>query len=273
MTAYVIDTETTGLIPPIEVTEVAYQQIEWECISSGLQALLEGSNVFDILSVVFEQDIDYNKDLSVYSKNGFTGRFKPSKPIEKKAAELTGITNELVKDCPPSSSFKLPEMTYFIAHNAIFDYGVLGKPDVKRICTKEIAQNIFANLKKDGLKNNKLSSLIEFFYPNEAEELLRTSHGALQDIKLVYLLLLKVAERLPKADSFEYLLKYCSQGTPDEKPAKISDKRFTEVAGEWYIMFGKYKGYELKKVPKDYLRWLAEATQFELEKELLRKYL
>jgi len=265
-TAYIIDSETTGLVPPIEATEVAYQQISWECVSSGLTSLKEGYSPLDILEVVFPTN-------NYVDETGFVGCFKPSKPIEKKAAELTGITDFLVKDCPPSSSFKLPKMDYFIAHNAVFDWGVLGKPDVKRICTKEIAQSIFADGKKDGLKNNKLSSLIEFFYPEEAEQLLATSHGALQDIKLVYLVLLKIAERLPKCDSFEYLLRYCSQDTKEDKPATISEKRFKEVANEWYIMFGKHKGVELKKVPKDYLRWLLDATQFPLEKELLRKFL
>jgi len=265
-TAYIIDSETTGLVPPIEVTEVAYQQISWECVSSGLTSLREGYSPFNILEVVFPTN-------NYVDETGFVGRFKPSVPITAKAKELTGITEEMLVNCPPSSSFKLPKMDYFIAHNCIYDWGVLGKPEVKRICTKEIAQSIFADCKKDGLKNNKLSSLVEFFYPEEAEQLLAASHGALQDIKLVYLLLLKIAERLPKCDSFEYLLRYCSQGTKEDKPATISGKRFKEVAGEWYIMFGKHKGYELKKVPKDYLRWLLDATQFPLEKELIKRYL
>ena len=268
MTAYIIDTETTGLIPPIEVTEVAYQKISWDCITSGLASLKEGYSPFDILEVVFPTS-------NYIDETVFVGRFKPSKPIEKKAAELTGITDFLVKDCPPSSSFKLPEMTYMIAHHCVFDWGVLGKPDVKRICTKEIAQNIFAEHKKKGLKNNKLSSLIEFFYPEEAEQLLETSHGALQDIKLVYLLLLKIAYKLPKADSFEYLLRYCSQGSaePVAKEKKINPKRFEEIAGSWYIMFGQHKGNELKYVPNSYLRWLHNAVNCELEKELIGRFI
>lgn len=266
--AYIIDVESTGLIPPIEVTEVAYQQITWDCISSGLTSLKEGYSPFDILEVVFPTS-------NYVDETAFVGRFKPSKPIEKKAAELTGITEEMLKDCPPSSSFKLPEMSYFIAHNAVYDWGVLGRPDVKRICTKEIAQNIFAEHKKKGLKNNKLSSLIEFFYPEEAEQLLATSHGALQDIKLVYLLLLKVADKLPKANSFEYLLRYCSQGNSEQaaKEKKISPKRFEEVDGRWYIMFGQHKDNELKYVPQSYLRWLHGAVNCELEKELIGRFI
>jgi exodeoxyribonuclease X len=266
MTAYIIDTETTGFKYPREVTEVAYQEITWNCISSGLTSLLEGYSPFDILNAVFQEE-------TANRRSYYLSRFKPNKKIEEGAAKITGITDELVKDCPPSSSLILPKMTYFIAHNAVFDYDVLGKPDVMRICTMEIAQNIFAAYKKDGLKNNKLGSLIEFFYPNESIELLATSHGALQDIKLVYLLLLKIAEKLPKADSFEYLLRYCSQGSAEEKPQSISDKRFKQLDNYWYIEFGKHKGTRLNDVPRSYLMWLHDVTQFALEKELIRKYL
>jgi exodeoxyribonuclease X len=271
MTAYIIDTETTGLMPPVEPTEIAYKLVTWKCISDGLEALKEGHSPFDILEAVFSSGGNSDFDTTV-----FVGRFKPSKPIEKKAAELTGITDFHVKDCPPSSSFILPKMAYFIAHNAVFDYGVLGKPDVKRVCTKEIAQNIFTKYKKDGLKNNKLSSLTEFFYPNEAETLLKTSHGALQDIKLVYLLLLKIADTLPKADSFDYLLRYCSQGTSSsnkQEQGVISQNRFKEVDGHYRIMFGKHKEVELRFVPTPYLRWLTEATTNAAEKELLLKHI
>ncbi len=243
MTAYIIDTETSGLTPPIEATEVAYQQIKHECITSGLASLQEGYSVFDILEAVFSK--------VEAEPSGFVGRFKPSKPIESKAAELTGITDELIKDCPPSSSFTLPEMKYFIAHNAVFDWGVLGRPNVKRICTKELSQQLFKHNKAYGLKNNKLSSLIEFFYPAEAEELLATSHCALQDIKLVYLLLLRIYEYVPESD-FESLASCCTQGGSTSSYSK----NFKQENGEWVITFGKHKGTMLKEVPKDYLRWV-----------------
>ena len=265
--AYIIDTETTGLRPPIEVTELAYQHISWDCIVNGLTAIEEGTTVNDLLTVVFAES----------QKDSFLGRFKPSKAIEAKAAELTGITNELVKNCPPSGAVKLPAINYFIAHNAVFDWRVLGKPEVKRVCTKEIAQNIFADCKKDGLANNKLSTLIGFFYPKEAEQLLKDSHGALQDIKLVYLLLLQIKKKLPKADSFAYLLRYCSQAEKTyeglDKAKAIPKTRFKEVNGTYCIMFGKHSGTPIKEVPKDYMRWVYDnATNSEEERELIRKF-
>ena len=90
----------------------------------------------------------------------------PGKPIPKKIVELTGITDEMVKDAPDIEKV-LPEFLEFVkdsvvvAHNASFDLGfirhncrVLGyKPDFTVIDTLELSRQMFSQLKRHRLND------------------------------------------------------------------------------------------------------------------------
>jgi exodeoxyribonuclease X len=103
VSAFIIDTETTGIIDP-EVIEFAYMP-------------LEGGHVTQ-------------------------QRYRPSKPITFGAMATHHICHEDLMDCEPSSQCRLPdEATHIIGHNVDFDWAALGKPaGVKRICTLAIAR-------------------------------------------------------------------------------------------------------------------------------------
>lgn len=89
MTAYIFDSETTGLNNP-ELVEAAWLQL--------------GA----VLAVTGE----------------FLQRYKPSKPIELGALATSHILDEELVECPPHDSFKLPEdATYLIGHNVDYDWG------------------------------------------------------------------------------------------------------------------------------------------------------
>lgn len=60
----------------------------------------------------------------------FTRLVRPTRPVPYKIEQLTGITEEMVKDAPPPGEVLTEFMTFvgdavFVAHNAQFDYGFL----------------------------------------------------------------------------------------------------------------------------------------------------
>jgi exodeoxyribonuclease X len=136
-----------------------------------------------------------------------------------------------------------------IGHNIAYDWRVFQKPDVKLICTKELAQLVYT--KKDGLANHKLTTLVEFLYKEEGKKLTLKAHGALLDCKLVYLVLLKIVRKLPQVKDWQDLVSLCSQGTRTyEESNKV-------IADMTILPMGKYGGRRFSEVPTDYLKWLA----------------
>lgn len=215
----IIDTETTGLKNP-KACEVAYIRLHPELSTFKLDGLVdfEGTDKF------------------------FNKRFNPGKPIELGASKITGIYDSDVRDCDPIDTFELPEHTFFIAHNAIFDHRVLGYPETTVICTKEIAQ-IALNGRED-LRNHKLSTLVEYLYPEDYKEMLVNSHGAMVDCILTAHVLRKLLDLMPHINSWEQLGKLCNQ--PKDFKTITLDK----------MPFGKYKNERFENIPKEYLVWL-----------------
>ena len=107
MRALIFDTETTGRVEP-ELIEAA-----WLAVS-------------DLRTLEVEEQ--------------FVQRYRPAKPIEMGAMAVHHILEEDLLESPPASSFRLPEDTgYLVGHSIDYDWGVIGKPDVKRI--SRIRQN------------------------------------------------------------------------------------------------------------------------------------
>jgi exodeoxyribonuclease X len=225
----ILDCETTGLVEPMPV-EIAYFKVD-DC------TLNKESRISDNFALECLSNVGY-----------FLQRFKPTKPIDPGASKVNGIYMKDLIDKPCITTFKFPSETeYMIGHNIGFDHRALGKPDVKLICTKELAQLVIT-----GQKNNKLVTLIEHLYPEYSEELLKTAHTALQDCKLTYLVLLKCLEQLPQIETWEQLSKLCSQGKKSYKELdKVKPKVTVTV-----MPFGTHKGKLLTEIPKSYLQWM-----------------
>jgi exodeoxyribonuclease X len=78
--------------------------------------------------------------------NPFVQRYNPEKPISLGALATHHIMDEELVDCPLAASFTLPEhVDYIIGHNVDFDWGVIGKPEVKRVCTLSLARKLWPN--------------------------------------------------------------------------------------------------------------------------------
>ena len=202
----ILDTETTGLIEPIEAIEVAWQEVVFE-----------------------EQHVDKTTKC-------FLQRFKPSKPIEFGALATSHILLSELLDCEPSSNFKLPEDTeYLIGHNIDYDWKVLGKPKVKRICTKAMATHLIPNI-----DSYSQSALLYYFHGEFAKPLLKEAHNALEDIKNNFRLL-KWLLNLVREDIYDI-----------EELWKFSERCRVPTV----MPFGKHKGELIKEIPSSYKQWL-----------------
>jgi exodeoxyribonuclease X len=235
MQVFIADTETTGLVDP-QACEIGWLHVQ-DTLTEFKQAVVTDP-------IAFLSDNSYF--LSVYEQ-----RFRPTKAIELQASKVTGIYMKDVLHCPSITTFEFPKsVKYMIGHNIAYDHRVFGKPDVKLICTKELAQLVFP--KDKGLKSHKLTTIIEWLYPEEGTTLVANAHGAVLDCKLVYLVLLKVLEKLPQVETWEQLASLCSQG-------KKSYEELNEPLAEMKeLPFGKYKGCKFSEVPRDYLVWLSK---------------
>lgn len=199
--ALILDTETTGTKDP-HATEIAWLEIDNLLMPTGQH---------------------------------FNARFNPQKPIEYGASKVTGIYDEDVAECPPHTSFVMPQTTYLIGHHISYDLSVLKNAgvdisNIKPICTCILARKFF-----DELPKFSLGALLTHFYPDDRQTYKMHAHGAYFDVLFTHKVLMALNERI-KADDFETLFLNCLPKT---------------------MPFGKHKGKEFKDISPDYKRWLA----------------
>jgi len=219
MAAIILDTETTGRLEPVLPIEIAYLS----------------------LSDPINLQITYH----------FEQRYNPAKPIETGAMATHHILDEELADCPPPSDFFLPYDTeYIIGHNIDYDWKVIGKPTVKRICTLALARKVWPST-----DSYSLSALIYFLATDrqKARDTLRSAHSALADVKFTHYLLRKILATRP-CQTWEELWNWSeSARIPETMP------------------FGKHKDVPIKNLPRDYIDWaLRNLTDMD---EYLRKAL
>lgn len=166
--------------------------------------------------------------------NPFVQRYNPGKPISLGALATHHIMDEELVDCPPASSFTLPEnLDYLIGHNVDFDWEVTGRPEVKRICTLALARSLWPEL-----DSHNQSALLYHLERNTARDQLRNAHSALIDVGICAVIL-------------DYICRQQNIKTIEELYAA------SEIARTPTVMpFGKHKGLPLSEVPADYKTWL-----------------
>lgn len=206
MKALILDTETTGLNEP-EVIELSYFWID---------------DKFERVSLT-QQDF-----------------FKPSKHIEWGAFATHHIIPADLEDCPPSSMCSLPKgVDFLIGHGVDYDWGVLGKPDIRRIDTLALAREVWPSL-----DSHKLSAL--YYYIKGANEStrkeLRAAHSAAADIRFCHVILGELIKEI-KATSLSHLY-----GLSEEA-------RIPKI-----MTFGKYKGCPVAEVNRGWAKWYRNQT-------------
>jgi exodeoxyribonuclease X len=203
VSAVILDTETTGLVEP------------------GLvEAAMLGFDSPGSLSAVAFQ---------------FAGRFNPGKPIEFGAMATHHITDEDVAGAPSSATFALPQgCQYIIGHNCDFDWQVIGRPNVKRICTLAFSRKFWPDC-----DSHQLGAMLLRLEGPRAVARLRDAHSAEADVAICATILAHVLAKLEYPKTWEDVWQACEL-------ARIPD----------LMTFGKHKGTKLKDVPRDYKDWL-----------------
>lgn len=209
MTALLFDTETTG-IKDSEIIEAAW--------------------------------LELSDPISLTVLSTFEQRYRPSKAIELGALATHHIYDEELSDCPPHTDFALPPQTrYIIGHNIDYDWGVAGKPPVKRICTLAIARHFFP-----ALDSHSQSALMYYFHRTEARERLRQAHSALADVQNCRHILRHLIAQATQIQTWEDLW------------------LLSEHARIPRIMpFGKHRGQPIAAVPEDYKAWLLRQSDID----------
>lgn len=203
MTAIVFDTETTGLVDP-ECIELAWASLEAPSWRLG--------------AVVQE-------------------RFLPTKPIEYGALATHHILPGELVDCRPSAQACLPAgLTYLIGHNVDFDWKVMGKPPIRRICTLAMSRALFPEV-----DSHKLASMMYYLFGavEDTRDALTNSHQAAQDV----LLCAKLFHQIAVMRGFTSL----------EAVWKFSE----EARIPFTMPFGKHKGKPIAEVDKGWRKWYA----------------
>lgn len=245
MTIYLLDTETTNNKPPMEVIELAWENLiieSYEPVSPnnsffvdkffGTYFCPEGEITFGAMAThhILKQDLLYHQ---------------PS----KLAPEL------LPKD-----------LEYLIGHNIIFDWKALGKPKCKRICTLSLARYLYSEE-----TSHTLSAMMFHCYEKEEwpklVQLLKDAHCASQDVAMNRTLLNHLIEKLIERG---------------ELSENFTIEEFYKLSQEVYIpkvmTFGKWAGVQVSNVPTDYIKWFLNQSEidepFELafRKELSRRF-
>ena len=180
--------------------------------------------------------------------NPFVQRYNPGKPITLGALATHHIMDEELVDCPPASSFRLPDdVSYIIGHNVDFDWEVIGKPEIKRICTLALARKLWPNL-----DSHTQSALLYYLERNSAREQLRNAHSALTDVGICAVILDHICQQLGVKTVEDLYTKSEKARIPTNMP------------------FGKHKGTLLADVPSDYKQWLL--TQGDIDPYLRKAF-
>lgn len=156
------------------------------------------SKIFDRITEIGAVKVENNKIVEVYNQ-----LVNPEKAIPEKVVELTGITNDLVKD-EPTIEKVLPEFLNFVgdctlvAHNADFDIGFIKENSIRLnydfdssyIDTLAFARALFPENKRHRL--NDLTKLLEIPLENH--------HRACDDAKATAQIFIEMLNILKEKD-------------------------------------------------------------------------
>lgn len=203
MSAYIADTETTGTEPEDQIIELAHTKLV-----SGPWSL---------------------------SAQSFDCYYKPTKPIVWGAMAAHHIIPSDLEHMQPSSVAAMPaDCTILIGHNIDFDWKMLGKPDVKRICTLAMARAVWPYC-----DSHKLSALYYYICGanEESRQALKNAHNAAADVQLCWRVLQEIIST--------------------QKISNLSDLyEFSEECRIPKIMtFGKFKDQPVSNVDRGYVQW------------------
>lgn len=206
MSAIIFDTETTGLVEP-GLVEAAWVRLPQP------------------------------KPLEITDR--FSSLYNPGKPISAGAMATHHIVPADVEFSPSASSFHLPESDFLIGHNVDFDWQVVGKPEIRRICTKALAQYLWPT----NIDSYSQTALLYALIGPSVRPKVFQAHRAMQDVENCLILLDCI------------LSEFKDRSNEIETWGQLH--ALSEIARiPTHMPFGKHKGVPIAEVPRDYKRWL-----------------
>lgn len=191
MTTCILDTETTSKADDREPIEVALLQLPM------------GRDLFGENPDVIPQSL-------VPLEPRFVGRLKPMKPLTFGSIAVHHILPSELEDCPPASSFVLPDdVAYIVGHSVDFDHLAIGSPkQVKRICTFAMAEHIWPDA-----DSHSQSALLYMLLGATAEtrEMLRGAHSAETDARNNAILLRFILSAKPEIKTWSALWSFSEE--------------------------------------------------------------
>ncbi len=170
-----------------------------------------------------------------------TSRYKPKEPPKFGAIATHHILMSDLENCQSSDTINLsiPPVQYWIGHNIDFDWTVLGKPPVKRICTLALARSLWPECDSHSL------SALAYYCLGATEETrarVKSAHNALADVLLC-------------ADILRVMLQVIRVDTLEELWKESEDARIPTI-----MTFGKFKGEPISAVDRGYANWYRRQT-------------
>jgi exodeoxyribonuclease X len=167
-------------------------------------------------------------------------RYSAGRPISLGAMATHHIIDEDLIGLQPFVSYSpaAAGVEYIVGHNIDFDWRMLGKPHVKRICTLALARSLWPEI-----DSHSLGALVYHLHRHKdiARALVKGAHSAKADVELLLDILLP-----------EIQIKLLPRGATWAELWELSEKaRIPSV-----MPFGKHKGVPMGDVPADYKRWL-----------------
>ncbi len=195
-----------------------------------------------------------------HSEETFYSRVKPSVPISKESKEITGITEEDLKDCPTFAEIA-PKLSAFIDNCDLGGFNS-NKFDIPLLVEEFLRANVDFDVKKrkmidaqviyHKMEQRTLSAAYKFYCNKD----LTDAHSADADTRATYEVLKAQLDKYHDLENnVEQLAKFSTQTNNADFAGRIvyNDK------GEEVINFGKHKGTKvidvLKKEP-GYYQWM-----------------
>jgi exodeoxyribonuclease X len=221
MELIVVDTETSDLEPAKGATILELAWMRLTCNDTNWMPV-----------EAYETYVQYNGPINPHAQASH--HINPSDLRPERAITRNDAVSKLLGDIEPD--------TFIVAHNADFDSKFL--PEIVHnpwICTYRCAKKIWPNA--PGYSNQVLRYWLQIKPDLSLAPTVRprAPHQALYDVATTTGILLKMLEKHPPAELFQF-----------SQPTLLKT-----------IEFGKHKGTPFTQVPKDYLVWLADQPKLD----------
>jgi exodeoxyribonuclease X len=167
-------------------------------------------------------------------------RYSATRPISLGAMSVHHILEEDIAGFPvfPGIGDHLSGIEYMVGHNIDFDWRVIGKPSIKRICTLALSRYLWPEI-----DSHKLGAMVYHLTPfkGEARTMVHGAHSAGADVNMILLCLLPAIKK-----ALGESVRTWNDLWAISEQARIPTR----------MAFGKHKGVAIQDVPPDYKRWL-----------------